>query len=112
MLNEIYLALLAPLEENDIILPDNMMPDISTGRMFSDFLRMKGIDPNSFPTYEHEFDDTRPTVHARLYPIEYLPDFRGYFHTEWMAERAEHYFRDRFPKALPFVSEMTKELRA
>ena len=42
MLNEIYLGLLAPLEENGVILPDNMMPDVSTGRMFSDFLRSKG----------------------------------------------------------------------
>ena len=39
MLNEIYLALLAPLEDYGIIPPDSMMPDISTGLMFSGFLR-------------------------------------------------------------------------
>ena len=39
MLNEIYLYLFAPLEENGIIPPDRMMPDISTGKMFSEFLR-------------------------------------------------------------------------
>ena len=37
MLNEIYLSLFAPLEENGVIPPDKMMPDISTGRMFSSF---------------------------------------------------------------------------
>ena len=45
MLNEIYLNLFATLEDYGIIPPDKIMPDISTGRMFSDFLRSKGIDP-------------------------------------------------------------------
>ena len=31
MLNEMYLHLLAPLEQKGVVLPDNMMPDISTG---------------------------------------------------------------------------------
>ena len=80
MLNEIYLHLFAPLEEYAIIPPDKIMPDISTGRMFSGFLRQKGIDPSQFPTYEHEFADaSRMRVRARLYPIEYLLDFRRYF---------------------------------
>ena len=104
MLNEIYLNLFAPLEDYGIIPPDRMMPDISTGRMFSDFLRRKGIDPNQFPTYEHEFaDSSRPTVNARLYPIEHLPDFRRYFNEVWLPQRAESYFEERFPRALPFL---------
>ena len=105
MLNEIYLNLFAPLEEEGIIPPDKMMPDISTGRMFSDFLRSIGIDPAQFDTYEHEFaDDSRRPVMARLYPLKYLPDFRRYFHETWLPERAEKYFADRFPKALPYLS--------
>ena len=105
MLNEIYLNLFAPLEDFGVIPPDRIMPDISTGRMFSDFLRQKGIDPNQFNTYEHEFadDSGRPTVHARLYPLEYLPDFRRYFNEVWLPQKAESYFADKFPKALPFV---------
>ena len=63
-----------------MIPPDSMMPDISTGLMFSGFLRQRGIDPSLFPTYEHEFiDSKRPKVYARLYPIEHLPAFRKYF---------------------------------
>lgn len=42
MLNEIYLNLYAPLEDAGCMLPDKVMPDISTGRMFSGFLRKKG----------------------------------------------------------------------
>ena len=104
MLNEIYLNLLAPLEDYGVIPPDKMMPDISTGRMFSGFLRSKGIDPTLFPAYDHEFvDSSRPTVNARLYPIKYLPDFRVYFNEVWLPQRAEAYFTGRFPKALPFL---------
>ena len=104
MLNEIYLYLFAPLEDNGVIPPDNMMPDISTGRMFSDFLRRKGIDPAQFPTYKHEFaDSSRVPVDARLYPNEYLPDFKQYFNETWLPQQAEKYFADRFPKALPFL---------
>ncbi len=104
MLNEIYLHLFAPLEGNGVILPDNMMPDISTGRMFSDFLRRRGIDPSEFPYYYHEFTDgSKPTVRARLYPIEHLPAFRQYFFEEWLAGRADGYFAERLPAALPYL---------
>ena len=104
MLNESYLNFLAPLEEQGITPPDNIMPDISTGRMFSGFLRSKGIDPNKFPTYWHEFtDSSRRTVKARLYPIEYLADFRRYFYDVWLPDRAEGYLKERFPKALPYL---------
>lgn len=109
MLNEIYLELLAPLEDRGVILPDEMMPDISTGRMFSGFLRRKGIEPSDFPTYPHEFvDPSRPTVHARLYPVEYLPEFRKYFHETWLQERAEGYFAERYKKVLPHLEEIKK----
>ena len=104
MLNEIYLNLVAPLEDCGIILPEPMTPDISTGRMFSDFLRSKGIDPEQFPSYDHEFlDGTRPTVVARLYPIEHLAAFRKYFNEVWLPQKAKYYFEDRYPKALPFL---------
>ena len=105
MLNEIYLNFIAPLEDYGIIPPDNIMPDISTGLMFSGFLRKKGINPKEFPTYEHEFvDGSRPTVEARLYPIKYLEAFREYFNTVWLPQKAPKYLHDKFPKALPFLS--------
>ena len=104
MLNEIYLYLFAPLEDYGVIPPNNIMPDISTGRMFSEFLRQKGINPNEFPTYKHEFtDSSRPSVNARLYPIEHIADFRRYFNEVWLPGRAEGYFAKKFPKALPFL---------
>ena len=104
MLNEIYLALFAPLEDYGIIPPDSMMPDISTGRMFSGFLRERGIAPEQFPTYEHEFvNSSRPAVYARLYPIRYLAAFRRYFNEHWLPDRAGDYFQERFPEAVPYL---------
>ena len=113
MLNEIYLHLIAPLEDADFILPDKMVPDASTGRMFSGFLRQNGINPNEFPAYSHEFlDGRRPVVQARLYPNEYLADFRKYFHDTWLPGRALDYFRERAPDALPHLVQIIAALPA
>lgn len=104
MLNEVYLNFLAPLEDLGVIPPAQIMPDISAGRMFSQFLREKGIDPSKFPTYTHRFtDESRPPIRARMYPIEHLADFRRYFHEVWLPERAEAYLKEHFPRALPFL---------
>ena len=55
MLNELYLNLVAPLEEAGVVLPEKLMPDISMGKLFSNWLRQHGIDPTEFPSYDHEF---------------------------------------------------------
>ena len=111
MLNEVYLHLIAPLEEDGFILPDNMVPDASTGGMFSGFLRKKGIEPGNFPKYEHEFlDNKRPTVEARLYPNEYLADFRAYFHEVWLPKRSLVYFKERAPEAVPLLKQIIAAL--
>ena len=45
MLQELTYGLIAPMEAQGYTLPENMVPDISEGRMFSKWLRDKGIDP-------------------------------------------------------------------
>ena len=105
MLNEMYLHVLAPLEEAGIIPSDDMMPDISTGLLFSRDLRGGGVDTSSFPKYQHEFIDGRK-VEARLYPIEYLAEFRRYFHEDWLPNRAMDYFKSRLPLALPHLRQI------
>jgi hypothetical protein len=106
ILQEMTNTLIAPLEAQGYTLPDKLMPDISQGRMFCKFARdTLGIDTDSLPTYTHEFEG-RPSVEAKLYPLEHLGAFRSYIGTTWMPGRAASYFKDRDPAALPFLDKM------
>lgn len=107
MLNEITLNLIAPLEEAGYTLPANLLPDASEGRIFCGWLRkVKGVEPNDFPTYEHEFPDGRVVKNVKLYPVEYLDDFRRHFHEVWLAEKATKYFGERDSLALEYVENL------
>jgi len=104
ILNEITFNLVAPLEEAGHTLPEKMVPDISQGRVFSKWLRdNKGVEPNNFPTYTHEYPDGR-TCNARLYPNEYLADFRQHFNETWLPEYAPKYFKTRDIEALALIT--------
>lgn len=106
MLNELMINLIAPMEHKGYTLPENMVPDISEGKMFSKWLRdVKGIDTNSLPRYNHKYQDGR-VFPARLYPIEVLPDFRNHFHTIWIPQKALNYFQERDPQALPYLTQV------
>lgn len=106
MLNELVFGLVAPLEAEGYSLPENMMPDISEGRMFCKWLREeKGVEPNTFPTYKHRFMDGR-VVDAKLYPNELLADFRAHFHGTWLPKKATQYFAERDVKALPHLPKL------
>jgi len=105
MLNEMTIALIAPLEHMGYAMPDKMIPDISTGRMFSKWLRDNGFDPDGMPSYSHEYEDGR-VVPARAYPNNVLPHFRRYFVETWMAERALAYFGERDPACVPFIERL------
>ena len=103
MLNELTFGLIAPLEHAGYTLPDNMVPDISEGRMFSDWVRKNtDLDPKSFPSYRHRYEDGR-VVSARLYPNSLLEDFRKHFHDVWIPKRMMDYFEKRDPDALAYI---------
>lgn len=103
MLNELTLNLIAPMEQAGYTLPQEMVPDISEGRMFCKWLRdHKGADPSTFPTYQHEYPDGR-VVPAKLYPIELYEDFRTHFNETWLPKQAPKYFGKRDQTALHFV---------
>ncbi len=103
MLNELTFGIVAPLEDQGYQLPDDLVPDISMGLMFSGWLRkVKNIEPGDFPTYKHRYEDGR-VVDARLYPNELLPDFRKHLHEVWIPQKMIGYFKKRDPEALPFI---------
>lgn len=106
MLNEMTFALIAPMESDGYVLPEHMIPDISEGKMFSKWLRdEKKVDPSSFPTYQHRYLDGR-IVPARLYPNEFLADFRAHFHGVWLPQKAREYFEVRDTTAIAFLPKL------
>ena len=111
MLNQMIFRLLAPLEGHGYILPDRFMPDISLGRMFSGWLRENGHDPDSFPSYRHEFVDNRRTVDARLYPNEVMTEFNVQL-DNWLRGKAREYFGERDEAAILPLDRVLTELPA
>jgi hypothetical protein len=106
MLNELIFLLIAPLEDAGYTLPDHMVPDISTGRMFCKWLREeKRIDTDSLPTYSHKFADGRVAT-PKLYPNSVLADWREHFHKVWLPQKAERYFEERDVNALVFLPKL------
>ncbi len=105
--NEIVLNLIAPLEDQGYQLPDSMVPDISQGRMFAGWIRReKQLEPNDFPTYIHTYPDGRRVDGVKLYPNSLLADFRKHFIEVGMREHAIGYFRDKDPKAIPYLEKI------
>jgi hypothetical protein len=110
MLNEMTQNLIAPLEKQGYTLPENMIPDISEGRMFSDWIRKNTeIEPRTFPTYRHTYENGK-MVDARLYPNHLLAHFRKHFYEVWIQQHSIKYFEDRDIKSLPALSNVIKLL--
>jgi hypothetical protein len=106
ILQELTARLIGPLEIHGYTLRDNMVPDISVGKIFCKWLREeKGLDPDSFLKYDHRYEDGR-VVQARLYPIQLLGDFAQHFQEEWLKNRAERYFKERDGAALPYLPKL------
>ena len=109
--NEIVYSLIAPLEQLGYTLPDNLVPDISEAKIFCNWLRKeKGVEPKDFPTYTHEYGDGRNIPGVKLYPNEYLADFRAHFNDVWLLQRAQNYFFKKDKTALPYVQKMILQL--
>ena len=111
MLDQMTLRLLAPLESKGYILPPHLMPDIALGIMFSTWCYKHGFDPDTFPTYEHEFiDGHRPVVNARLYPNELMTAFNLELEN-WIRDgRALKYFKERDKKAISPIQKVITAL--
>jgi hypothetical protein len=109
--NEIVLNLIAPLEDFGYELPDNLVPDISQGKMFARWVREEmGMEPNDFRTYTHTYPDGRKIDGVKLYPNALLAAFRKHFVEVWLRERAIDYFRTKDSKALPYLESVIRAL--
>lgn len=113
VVSELFTILYSELEKVGYTIPNKsesgkmIMPDISVGRLFSNYL--KKIDSehkDSWEYYDHSFDDGRPDQPARKYTIDALPLFRRFVIEVWIPENAERYFKDRDPIALDYLPKL------
>lgn len=112
ILTELIIKLIAPLESLGYTMPDNMIPDISEGKMFCKYLReQKGINTDILSTYEHIYEDGR-VVYPKMYPIEIYPDFVNHFFDVWLPKKSKEYFTKRDPAALPYLEQHLRQLPA
>ncbi len=113
VISELFVTLNAELEKVGYEIPDRgetgkqIMPDISVGIMFSNYLKKTSSEFNgSHKHYDHSFPDDRPDVEARMYPIEALPTFRKFVFDKWIPENAQKYFKERDPIALDYLPKL------
>lgn len=110
VLQEMTFMLIAPLEQHGYELPEKMVPDISMGRFLCKHLRdALGVDTDSLPVYLHRYPDGR-IVEAKIYPNEYLAEFRRIIQDEWLPKRSAEYFKDRDARALPYLDKVVLAL--
>lgn len=106
VLQEITFVLTGPLESLGYELAEHFLPDGSLGKMFCAHLRNEhSYDTCTLPKYTHTFEDCRK-VQANAYPDELLLAFRKYTLDVWLPNRAPQYFRERDPKALPYLNKI------
>lgn len=115
VLSELFVTLNAELERAGYQIPNKglngqgMYPDISVGKMFSNYL--KKIDSEhqySFKTYKHSFPDGRPEVDVRMYPLEALLLFRKFIYEVWIPQNSQSYFKTRDPLALDYLPKLLR----
>lgn len=106
ILQEMTFMLIGPLENNGYTLPEKMVPDISMGRFLCKHLRDQlAVDTDTLPVYLHRYPDGR-VVEAKLYPNEFLAEFRKIIQETWLPNRAMEYFRERDPVSLPYLDKV------
>ena len=106
ILQETGVQLYGPLHKLGFDIPREWVPDISVGKMFCAWLRKeKHIDTDTLPTYRHDYMDGR-VVEPKLYPNEYLPDYRMWFGKVWLPEQGLKYFKKKDPDCLTFLDRM------
>lgn len=109
MLEQMYVRLFGRLELQGYVIPDNLIPDISLGKIFNNWLRDQGYNPENFPTYTHTFGDgVRPPVKARLYPDEIYVAFKHRL-IDWITNHSVKYFKTRDTNIIPYLNKVLKQ---
>lgn len=102
VLQEMTIMVFGKFEILGYLIPSNIVPDISEGRLFAKWMRDQGVDTDNLPTYNHRYEDGR-VFPAKLYPNEHLVAFKSHVENIWLPEKAHKYFKERDVEALPFL---------
>jgi hypothetical protein len=106
ILQETGLSLFGPLHNVGFEVPKGWVPDISVGLLYCKWLRKeKGVDTSALMEYQHDYQDGR-VVPAKLYPDEYLAEFRRWFRSVWLPENGTKYFKGKDPKSLTYLNQL------
>jgi len=105
MLNKMVELFALPLEHSGFELPDNIIPDISTGMLFNKYLKEKWYEPEKIcKTYTHTYSDGRQIVWVKQYPDSLYPLFTERFQKERLAKRCASYLIKRTDEyILPYL---------
>lgn len=113
VISELFITLNAELEKVGYQIPNTsqdgqqIMPDISVGKMFAAYLKKIGSEfHGTHKFYKHSFPDSREDVDAKMYPIEAIPVFRRFIYEKWIPENAQKYFKERDPLALDYLPKL------
>ncbi len=106
VLSEMAITLISKMELAGYVLPEEMWPDISHGKMFANWLKVHAFDLSDVRYYWHDFEDGRPAVRAKCYPERLLPEFRKHLREVWIPKRSIGYFAKRDAAALPVLAKV------
>jgi prophage antirepressor-like protein len=92
MLNKMTELFALPLEANGLTLPKNVLPHISTGRMFCDYLKKHGVDPDKIVRkYTQVYLDGTFVENVNQYPDLYYPIFTNWLENIWIKKKCAKY---------------------
>lgn len=113
VISEMFVTLNSELEKVGYQMPNKgqdgkqIMPDISVGRMFADYLKKIGSEfDGTHKFYKHSFPDNRDDVDAKMCPIDAIPTFRRFIYEKWIPDNAQKYFKERDPLALDYLPKL------
>jgi hypothetical protein len=111
VISELVIRLWGRLEQVGHIMADTaadgkeLRPDVSVGKLFSNWLRRKHPDiSDDFAYYPHLTDAGE--FEARQYPNSLLQLYIEFVDTVWIPDHSREYFRTRDPQALPYLPKL------
>lgn len=105
---EEIMSTVADLEELGYIPPEGIIPDVSVGKCWCNYLRDElKLNPKDIgQKYKHYYPDWAHPVSPYIYPLEYLPTFRMWFEETYKPTKMVGYFKKADPVALPSICKL------